>query len=95
MKVIIDNQFYFNKDNEYEYTLFEKQDGITKNGTPKADALIGHYSKLPNLIKRVIEVRLSRKKAVYDLRQFLNEYTEEVSRIEKLLSLPHSSGESP
>lgn len=94
MIVLVDQDFKIVQ-GEFGFDLFKlvkgKRKGEGSITVPTGEEyqredLVGYYSDLENVIKKIIHLRLSSKEETVTLKEYLEVYREQVDKIEKLLS---------
>ncbi len=72
-KVLLPHDFFFVVDT-YSYNLYKKY--IDKKGKHGVTQCLGYYTKMENLIKKVVQLVIKDKKDILELKEFLNIWKE-------------------
>ena len=94
MIILVDQDFKVVQ-GEFGFDLFKfvkgrrRGEGSITNPTGEEyqrEDLVGYYSDLENVIRKIVYLRLSNREEIVTLKEYLEIYREQVNRIEKLLS---------
>lgn len=93
MIIFVDSDFKIVQ-NEFGFDLYKFVEGRRKGegsiGNPigeiyKREDLVGYYTNLESIIKKIIHLRLTNKEDIVTLQEYLQIYREQIDRVEKLI----------